>query len=533
MKPRSLRCESMAGKRYILKGFGALVAGMMVCLMGAAAVAPAWAQRSAGGGDEFAPLYQLFRTDSEPADYVVALDTSGSITEKGLWPLLQDSLIGFVESLSTGDYLSIITFDTNVGYLVLPQTVQDDRSHIVQVIRDRPSPLGQRTDIGAALERSIAELRRPGAHRVQFFFLLTDGKHEPPAGSKYHAKTGSPWTALRRTVANTLSDRMLQVTALGIGQDTDVSLVRSVFPDALTIVVDRAALRAFFNRRKEELRREKLRLQVRSELSTGMVAVEAPATAVLTGRPGEWKTLTLAFRSRCAHLPIAVRYRPVAHGAVRVDEGWRDLRIAANGGCRGDVRVRFPGEPKWLQWPPRQEQIPGTLGLEIRAAPEAASLIRKLDLEPETYRRVSLERPTLVLRVPFPWGHLVLALAILAALCAFTWKVVVWVRPAQLWGTLVISGPDGPSTRRLRGRSITIGSAREKVSIVLSGASVSPESLRLYAQKSPRSVWLQRLEGEIKIKMRRDRDSSEISGRPVRIEPGTSIFVGEYTLTWT
>jgi hypothetical protein len=523
----------MPGERRILKRFVVLVAGLMICLMGAAIGGPTSAQGAASGANEFAPLYRLFRTDSEPADYVVALDTSGSITASGLWPLLQDSLVGFVQSLNVGDYLSVITFDTHVGYLVLPQPISEDRSGIIQVIRQRGSPRGQHTDIGAALERAVAELRRPGAHRTQFFFILTDGKHEPPPGSRYPGKTGPPWDALRRTAVNTLSDRMLQVTALGIGQDTDVSLVRSVFPDALTIVVDRAALRAFFGRRREELRREKLRLQMGSELSAGIVAVDAPASTVLTGHPGEWMTLPLAFSNRCPHLPVAVRYRLIGQHVVTVDESWHDLRIPAGQEGRGDVRLRFPGERRWLQWPPRRENIPGRLALEFHAAPEAADLIRKLDLEPETHRRISLERPALVLRVPFPWAHLVLALVLLTALCTFTWKLAVWLRPAQLWGTLVISGPEGRRTRPLRGRSVTVGSRRDRVDIVLAGENVPEESFRLYAQKPPRSVWLQRLEGEIKIKMRRDRDGSEVSGRPVRIEPGTSISLGEYTLTWT
>lgn len=218
-------------------------------------------------------LFEKFKTEEVRCDFLIVLDTSGSMGKDGLFINVKQAVSMFISILQPGDYISIIAFDNYPRYLVIPQEICEDTHKLKQAILNVPEPTGQKTDIGAALEKTLEELNRPNANKFQFVFFITDGKHEPTLDSQYPTLTHENWELLLRKAERTLFDHEIAVVGLGLNQHTDISLLRKVFPFAVPLTVDDWGLYSFFDRLKAELKIRKLRLRVLDELKRGKVEI--------------------------------------------------------------------------------------------------------------------------------------------------------------------------------------------------------------------------------------------------------------------
>jgi len=261
-------------------------------------------------------LFDSFKTEEARCDFLIVLDTSGSMRKDGLFIKVKQAISMFISLLQPGDYLSIIAFDNHPRYLVIPQEIfreviyrytgRKDTYKLRQAILQLPEPTGQKTDIGAALERTVSELNRPDANKLQFVFFITDGKHEPTENSKYPTLTHANWELLRQKAERTLFDHEIAVTSLGLNQYTDISLLRIVFPEAVPLTVDEKGLYSFFARLKAELKMRKLRLQVLDELKRGKI--EIVPNSLCNGRLKAGGTASFQFKlkSLYEHLDTVV-----------------------------------------------------------------------------------------------------------------------------------------------------------------------------------------------------------------------------------
>jgi Mg-chelatase subunit ChlD len=128
-------------------------------------------------------LYKLFKVEEIRSDFVILLDTSGSMQKENRYQNARNALESFLEVPATGDYLSIITFD-NLPTLWIPKEASPNFKSILNQIPAAPNPKGD-TAIGLALEMALQELDRPAANQSQFVFFLTDGKDEHRQGVRH------------------------------------------------------------------------------------------------------------------------------------------------------------------------------------------------------------------------------------------------------------------------------------------------------------------------------------------------------------
>ena len=218
---------------------------------------------------DFPELTKRLLTD-QPADFVIVIDKSG--TMRHFWNPVKESLSLFISAIPDGDYLSLLAFGTDAKYLTTPTPVNSQtRDHLINEVGRIGSPEDQKTDLGRAIGKTLDELNRPGGSRLKFVFFLTDFVHEPSGGSQY--RNANPdeeiWQMLVNRRKNEQHGNILQVFALllplGKQVGRDISLGKSVFPELEQVSVNQRTLLSWFERRKAEVARDKLRAIVQSD----------------------------------------------------------------------------------------------------------------------------------------------------------------------------------------------------------------------------------------------------------------------------
>ncbi len=427
-----------------------------LCVLVAAVLATTiGGQFAVAAQDGVEELLKLYGTDQSRVDFVVVLDSSGSM--KGVHAQVIGAIAEFVDSLPAGDYLSMISFDSEARYLLLPQLLTTNRSGLVSRIRGLAVPSGLYTDIGAAIEMTLNELSRPGANQLQFVFFITDGRHEPLAGSKYGTLSGQSWDDLRREASLMLSGHLVRVVALGLGEYTDIQLLNQVFGDVLPIVIDPQGLVSYFQRFRSELGIHKLRTSVAQDLSSLALSFRVDGRSVLLGA-GE--SVDLRLYASATPVPLALR--------VRVDEV---VLIGAPSDLRCqiivDETVMQPGrEPapltirlsntsarERLRLATTREHTVGML-VKYRVNAEPRAAIRELGLDPERREETQLPAITLGVSNGIPSLHVAIATGALVLILLF-WHL----RTPSLGGEMTVDGPDGSETYSLRryGKAASLG----------------------------------------------------------------------------
>ncbi|MGV9995050.1 VWA domain-containing protein [Streptomyces sp. NPDC003374] len=310
-------------------------------------------------------IYRSLKVDDVPAAYVVLVDVSSSMQDKGpdgvpLYTTVKRRLAGFLRSLTPADQVSVVTFGraTSVVHPMSPANRTDG-------LFDRELPATAQesaSDHGAALDAAADQLEGSRAP-VGAVLMLTDGAVNAP-GSPY-ARLGSPaWQRLHDRYGALGADRKIMGYGLPLAQGTGVSdVLGSAFGAPRILPVDPTALGSQLSAAKDQVRTQKAVSLLRADQG-GTVAVSVAGEGVRRGgsgrvtvaagsRTGEHtRTLEVTLVSKTRHLPLDVRLtgtgdarltapgRPVAlrpgeHRTVRVTLTWRqDPRFGLFPGSR-------------------------------------------------------------------------------------------------------------------------------------------------------------------------------------------------------
>ncbi|MFC0602485.1 vWA domain-containing protein [Streptomyces palmae] len=343
------------GRRLAARCRGALLA---VALLSVSLLAGSAAHADAGPSR--AEIYQALGLSDQPADYVVLVDTSGSMADDGRYSTVRSTLRSFLDGLSPRDHIALITFDSRPEPRYIGPAENADR--IISRLPKAPDPRGE-TDIGAALDSALRELERGDAAEIASVVLLTDGEHHPPRGSGYPKSSGAPWNALRQR-AHAIDQRAeLAGYALPLGSGASgAELLGDVVDDTTVLRPDSIQdLDAYLERAGDGTRARKARLLLADDIGKGITAswTERGRRDVTDGSA----TASVTLRSTSRHTPLTVT----------------GLRVSADG-----TPLRLSGLPTRLTLAPGTSKtysvrLRGTLpagGVPYRHAEETDATLR-------------------------------------------------------------------------------------------------------------------------------------------------------------
>lgn len=244
-------------------------------------------------------VYAALHADSVRADYVVLVDTSGSMADPGLYEGVKASLGRFLRGLAPTDYLALYTFADHTAVSYRGPARPD-------AVRSLPpaSQLGGSTDVGTAIEAALTELERDGAAQVASVVLITDGKHEPPPDSRYPHVDGLSWRVLANRAKNLSTSLSAYAIPLRSGK-SGADLLKTVFPRAIPLnPASIGQLGGYLDLSKNAARLAKAKAALSGDIGKG-VAVEWPGPQRLDLAGGS-ATVPVRLVSRTAHVPLQV-----------------------------------------------------------------------------------------------------------------------------------------------------------------------------------------------------------------------------------
>lgn len=442
------------------------------CLLTATAVlagvAPASAAPPAPTREQ---IYAQLGVDQVPADYVILVDTSGSMVTDNRYANVRTVLGQFLSGLSPSDYVAAYTFDSYTQVRYVGQATNPGA--IVNRLPTGPNPHGA-TDIGAALEQALNELDRPGASPIATVVLLTDGKQAAPAGSKYLATDSPAWTELK-TRAAALHKTWLGAYALPLGTDTGAGLLRAVIPDATVLdPTSVQGLGAYLDRSKAATRLAKARTALAADIGRGVAAAWSPPTVDGTRRSAN---LNITLRSQFAHAPVTVtNLGLVADPGIRLT-GSLPATLTLQPGQSQVYSVHVSWAPSSPLWP---HSVTRSVGLRLTGSVTSswtASLAPDIALNVATKPVNDADAVSLTARVG-SWAPVSVGTGSVVLLVLVLWLLYyVRANPRLPGGTMQIyglRGHDGVEMALLaelaiRGRSVTYSGSQLDGSLRIRG----------------------------------------------------------------
>ncbi|MFB6988906.1 MULTISPECIES: VWA domain-containing protein [unclassified Streptomyces] len=428
-----------------------------VLTAGFLAVSPVTAAHSAPAdrSPTRAEIYRALDLDQEPADYVILVDTSGSMKHDGRYNTVRSRLRSFLDDLTPKDHVALLTFDSRpeVRYI----GAAGNTAAIVSKLPSAPNPAGD-TDMGAALNAALTELERDDASPVASVVLVTDGEHHPPAGSRYPTTTGPAWSALHRRAQAVARHAELAGYALPLGSGaTGVDLFGKVVQNTTVLRPQNIqGFGAYLARAGERTRARKAALLLAKDAGKGVTATWSDDGRIdLTDGSA---TAGLTLRSTTRHLPLTVTgLRAFLVDPALTVDGLPD-RVTLQPGASRTYRVRLRGRPAAGPLPYRRtENAEATLRMTGRVGSSwEKPLASDIRLAPS--RAIRVERAAVPLRatvgsaVLLPVAAGTVVLVVLAAL--LRWRRV--NRP-PLRGVLVLApafGEKMPDHIALDGRAV-------------------------------------------------------------------------------
>ncbi len=404
-------------------------------------------------------VYDALAVNDVPADYVVLVDTSRSMSDSGLYPQVRDSLRDFLGALSPNDFLSLRTFDS-VARVEWSAPVGDSPDAVLDSLPDTAQ--GTATDIGAGIESGLRDLERPDANPVGAIVLITDGLHQPPASTNFPDSSGPAWDALRQRADVLTSDHTIRSYAYPLTETAQAGLLDSVFTGTEVLSQPPSQLPEFFDRLKSEVRADKARLILAGDLP-GVVRVVWPedelASLDLSEGSGE---IEIRLRSKSEHIPLVVS-----------DLELRSSGLSMSASGLPDQLVLAPGEEKTIQLElsfarrggfgigRHTETQSGELTLEGDvSSPWQTVMDDDLGMTFEGKLRGNVTPVTATGEVGWGWPTLIALTVLVALLVALA--VRAWInRNPRLRGSITATPPGGTQVRTvLAGRVVPIGKAR-------------------------------------------------------------------------
>ncbi|MFF0203320.1 VWA domain-containing protein [Streptomyces sp. NPDC005017] len=277
-------------------------------------------------------IYGSLKVDDVPAAYVVLVDASSSMKDKGpdgvpLYTTVKRRLADFLGSLKPADQVAVITFGraTSVVHPLSPANRTGD-------VVDKELPRSAEesaSNHGDALNVAAEQLEGTTAP-VAAVLMLTDGALKAE-GTPY-ARLGSPaWKDLKKRYAALSADRQIMGYGLPLAEGTGLSdILGSAFASPRILPVDPTALGSQLNDAKNQVRKQKALSVLRPDRGRG-VAVSLGGDGVRPAGNGKVtvaagsatgshsRTLEVTLRSRARHVPLTVRLSADAGaGSARV-----------------------------------------------------------------------------------------------------------------------------------------------------------------------------------------------------------------------
>ncbi|WP_329461489.1 vWA domain-containing protein [Streptomyces sp. NBC_01431] len=318
---------------------GAAVAAALLAAV-SATVVPAIAAGTAPTRDE---IYRELGVADQPVDYVVLVDTSGSMAAQGRYSTVRSTLSTFLNGLSAADHVDLITFDDRPEERYIGAA--GDTAKIISRLPNAPNPSGG-TDIGGALDQALRELERTDAANVASVVMLTDGEHDPPRGSGYPTSSGAPWDKLRKRAEALAAHTELAGYGLPLGSGaTGVDLLGKVVDHTLVLRPDSIQnLGAYLQRAGDSTRARSAARLLASDTAKG-VTVSWTDTGVRDLTDGS-ATASVTFHSATQRVPLAVSGVRVSTAGVPLDVTGVPKQLTLKPGESRKYAVRLEGSPR-------------------------------------------------------------------------------------------------------------------------------------------------------------------------------------------
>ncbi|WP_327410849.1 VWA domain-containing protein [Streptomyces sp. NBC_01281] len=264
-------------------------------------------------------IYRSLKVDDVPAAYVVLVDTSSSMQDKGpdgepLYSTVKKRLGSFLKTLTPADEVAVVTFGRATS-VVHPMSPANRTGKLLS--KELPRAAEETaSDHGAALNVAADQLDRSTAP-VGAVLMLTDGAVNAPDSP--YARLGTPaWKQLRARYDALGTNRDVIGYGLPLADGTQVSeVLGSAFGAPRILPVDPAALGAQLNDAKERVRAEKAESVLRADQGEQVaVSVQGEglerhgrgkATLAAGGGTGKRsETVRVTLTSHARHVPLHV-----------------------------------------------------------------------------------------------------------------------------------------------------------------------------------------------------------------------------------
>ncbi|MGW7423014.1 VWA domain-containing protein [Streptomyces sp. NPDC054813] len=272
-------------------------------------------------------ICRSLHVDDVPASYVVLVDTSSSMEDRGpdgatQYDTVRKRLRTFLAGLGPSDQVALVSFGRSVG-VVHPLGPAAGARDAVDDLPARATETA--SDPGSALETAADQLR-DSRTPVAAVLLLTDGAINAPDSA--YAKLGSPsWRRLGERYRTLGEDRTVVGYGLPLADDTHVSdILGAVVATPRILPVGAAALGTQLNSAKDRVRTDKAVRTLRDDAGAGVrlsltddtagTGTGSDALDLGTGdREGARRqTVRLTVTSTAHHVPLRVRLRARTDG---------------------------------------------------------------------------------------------------------------------------------------------------------------------------------------------------------------------------
>ncbi len=279
-------------------GFRTKLVGALLGLAGScllAAPVPAQAAPAAIGVDE---VIKALGLAPEPADYVVVVDTSGSMNQGGRYQAVRLELRKLLADLDADDRVSLLTFDARAEAR-FRGVIGKNPDAIVAKLPARAT--GDHTDIGAGIAAGLKALESEDTHRLTALILITDGKTDTLPGSAYADHRSAAWKKLRTRATELAIGHEVAAYAVSLKATTDAALLKKVFPLATEVSSTEVGNR--FAQVAGDLVRLQAAKALKDELAAPIkVAWTGDLTSALANNAPA--AVSLEFTSPYAHVPV-------------------------------------------------------------------------------------------------------------------------------------------------------------------------------------------------------------------------------------